>query len=36
VDLAEEREDSDPIPGKIGNLTEEITPEDENEALQIK
>jgi hypothetical protein len=31
MDLEEEREDSAPIPGKIGNLAEETTPEEENE-----
>ena len=31
MDIGEEREDSTPMPGKIGNLAEETTPEDENE-----
>jgi hypothetical protein len=31
MDLEEEREDSTPMPGKIGNLAEETTSEEENE-----
>jgi hypothetical protein len=36
MDLEEEREDSAPMPGNIGNPAEETTPEDENETPQIK
>jgi hypothetical protein len=36
MDLAEEREDSAPILGKIGSPAKETTPEDENETLRIK
>jgi hypothetical protein len=36
MDLEEEREDSTPMPGKIGNPAEETTPEEKNETPQIK
>jgi hypothetical protein len=36
MDLEEEREDSSLMPGKIGNLVEEIALEDENETPRIK
>jgi hypothetical protein len=36
MDLEEEREDSSPMPGNIGNPIEETTPEEENETPQIK
>jgi hypothetical protein len=36
MDIVEEREDSSPIPGKIGNPAEETTLVDENEIPWIK
>jgi hypothetical protein len=36
MNLGEEREDSAPITGEIGNPTEEITPVEANETPQIK
>jgi hypothetical protein len=36
MNLEEEREDSTPITGEIGNPTEEIIPVEENETPQIK